>query len=250
MQENHINNQYSAQIPYACIPNNPSANAVNINIVSPQAFATCPSGQNYSGYQQSYYPVYGTNTNPNMPLYPQNYNNLINTNTDREQTNSRNLTDDTNLLSKTNNPSETEAINKTEENKDGKKDEKNKKITPLTDEYVKSLENYMNNDNPKVRLIAVKDLIERFKEDENRKDNQSLIPLLNKALRDTNSAVRFLALTALQLGYSVGNDETVSILKEIQNSNKDKLGQDSLLASEILLKLSAPQQVEVKKEAE
>ena len=135
-------------------------------------------------------------------------------------------------------------INNQNETKE-KTDEKTKKITPLTNEYVQSLENYMNNDNPKVRLIGTKELLERFKEDENRKDNPSLMPLLNKALRDPSPAVRFLGLTALQLGYAVGNDETITILKEIQSKNTDKIGEDSLLASEILLNMSGGQKVEV-----
>ena len=54
-----------------------------------------------------------------------------------------------------------------------------------------------------------------------------------------------MGLTALQLGYAVGNDETVTILKEIQSKNDDKIGEDSLLASEILLNMSAGQKVEV-----
>ena len=45
------------------------------------------------------------------------------------------------------------------------------------------------------------------------------IPLLNKSLRDTSPANRFLALTTLQLGYAAGNNETIQILKEL-----DKLG--------------------------
>ena len=71
------------------------------------------------------------------------------------------------------------------------------------------------------------------------------MPLLNKALRDSSPSVRFLGLTMLQLGYAVGNDETVTILKEIQTQNKDKIGEDSLLASEILLKMSAGQKIDV-----
>ena len=71
------------------------------------------------------------------------------------------------------------------------------------------------------------------------------MPLLNKALRDPSPAVRFLGLTALQLGYAVGNDETITILKEIQSKNSDKIGEDSLLASEILLNMSGGQKVEV-----
>ena len=122
---------------------------------------------------------------------------------------------------------------------------KTKKVVPLTDDYIKSLENYMNNENPKIRLIGAKEVLERFKEDENRKDNPSLMALLNKALRDTSPSVRFLALTSLQLGYAVGNNETVSILREIQSQNTDKIGEDALLASEILLKMSQGQKVEV-----
>ena len=74
------------------------------------------------------------------------------------------------------------------------------------------------------------------------------MPLLNKTLKDTNSAVRFLGLTALQLGYCNGNDETVQILKQIQQTNPDKYGEDSLLASEILLKMAAPAPQTVKVE--
>ena len=103
----------------------------------------------------------------------------------------------------------------------------------------------MNNENPKIRLIGAKEVLERFKEDENRKDNPSLMPLINKALRDTSPSVRFLALTTLQLGYAVGNDETVTILKEIQSQNTDKIGEDALLASEILLNMAGGEKTEV-----
>lgn len=219
---------------YPCYPvTNP--NAVNINIISPQAYGTAPAAAPSSA-QLPYYSMYGQNMMPNLPLYPQNYNNMLN----QPGANNLNAANNTALYDKTPN-NEAEKTEKTEEKKDDKKEAKT--IVPLTDDYIKSLENYMNNDNPKVRLIGAKDLMERFKEDENRKDNPSLIPLLNKALRDTSPAVRFLALTTLQTGYCVGNDETVQILKEIQSQNKDKIGEDALLASEILLKLSAPQPV-------
>ncbi len=243
-----------------------SPNAVNINIISPQAYgssdgATCPIDNRYSLYGNS----------KGMPIYPSNYNNMfvnptynmqnpmlnaanIPQETARMQAhqgfapeyatkqvqddliNQRNMSNQTNLIEKTEN-SQTET--KTQENN------KTKKVTPLTDDYVKSLENYMNDQNPKIRLIGAKELLERFKEDENRKDNPSLMPLLNKALRDSSPSVRFLGLTMLQLGYAVGNNETVTILKEIQTQNKDKIGEDSLLASEILLKMSAGQKIDV-----
>ena len=108
------------------------------------------------------------------------------------------------------------------------------------------MENYLNDDNPKVRLIGAKELMERFKEDDSRMQHPSLVPLLNKMLKDTSPSVRFLALTTLQLGYSLGNDETIKLLKEIQQNSQDKLGEDALLASEVLLKLSAPKVEEVK----
>ena len=157
------------------------------------------------------------------------------------QLNGMNALGDDNGVQKTPQP-ELNAQNNTQENKTQNKEEE-KVVVPLNDEYIKSLENYLNDSNPKVRLIGAKELMQRFKEDENRKDNPSLIPLLNKTLRDTSAAVRFLGLTTLQLGYSVGNDETVQILKEIQTQNKDKTGEDQLLASEILLKMAAPQEV-------
>lgn len=251
MQPNYLN-QYN---PY-CIPAT-SPNAVNINIISPQAYAngascaTSPIDNN-----GNYYSLYGQNMQPNMPYYPQNYNNMMypyNPNMMPYQNSaqaqgqnldsSRGMTDSNALYQKTS-QTETNTANNTSE---GKTEEKNqtKKITPLTNEYVQSLENYMNNDNPKVRLIGTKELLERFKEDDSRKDNPSLMPLLNKALRDPSPAVRFLGLTVLQLGYAVGNDETVTILKEIQSKNTDKVGEDSLLASEILLSMAGGQKVDV-----
>jgi len=275
------------------------ANAVSINIIQPQAYASADT----SGYNNgNCYSLYGSNQNGNAPLYPMNYNNLIqyphamqqgyttqpiagyaqnqqmpqplananprysqnalpeyrqygqyDTPYSENQTpqqakqnennglnNSSNAYNETNLLEKT--PSSNEQNIAKEADKTEKKDDKKKpkKITLLTDDYIKSMENYLNDSNPKIRLIAAKEVMERFKEDDSRIAHPSLTPLLNKMLRDTSPSVRFLALTTLQLGYSIGNDETVEILKEIQAANKDKLGEDSLLASEILLKLSAP----------
>lgn len=278
MQQNYMNSQQ----PYVYPQMNP--NAVNINIISPQAYGTTNSTTNPIN-NSGFYSLYGQNSNPNLPLYPVNYNNLAlqqngynypnnliqnpqqatsqqympqqNPMTQPTQAhqgfytdsvtqpqnqglngiNDANMLNSANLIQKTQN---SEITNTEEENKT-----KTKKITPLTDDYIKSLENYMNNENPKIRLIGAKEMLERFKEDENRKDNPSLMPLLNKALKDSSPTVRFLGLTILQLEYAVGNDETVAILKEIQSQNKDKIGEDQLLASEILLKMSAEQKVEV-----
>lgn len=269
MQQN-INPCYSVQ-PQQMPLQGP--NAVNINIIQPQAFA---DGSAACCDKNNCCSLYGANQGGISPMYPMNYNNLIQTPANQlpiqpyqgvppqYQTNpiaqnpmaqqaqpigadnSANAYGATNLIEKTpSSNTSTSSVEKSEVKKD-KKEEKPKTITLLTDDYIKSLENYMNDSNPKVRLIAAKELLERFKEDDSRVAHPSLVPLLNKALRDTSPSIRFLALTALQLGYSVGNEETVEILKEIQATDKDKLGEDKLLASEILLKLSAPKIQEVK----
>ena len=344
MQQNYLNNYSNQNVP------NVNPNAVNINIFTPQAYGNSASPVlNSQNANQDYYSMYGTNTMPNLPLYPQNYNNAINYSNNatnpitqnnypqqaqnqlgqgyvqdyynpsvmypngaqplvypqgtipqqagynyqypqaypqpypqvnpqaypqaypqngqiypnqnvQNQINPQAQTTPANMLPNDNdtlksNLNETNLINKNtnstnnDENEavSSKKDkkEKDKVITPLSNDYVKNLENYLNSDNPKIRLIGIKEVMERFKEDENRKDNPSLIPLLNKALQDTSPSVRFVALTALKLGYSVGNDETVKILEKIANENQDKFGQDALLASEVLLKLSAPAEIKV-----
>ena len=235
MQQNYLNTIQPQFYPYQTSPN-----AVSINIYSPTAYGGSGSSVNsqpMSVYPNGFYPIYGQNQMPSMPYYPLNYNNMV-------QSSKATLPNELNAFKDADLKQSQDIEKKSDENKAKKKDDEKKTIIPLTDDYVKSIENYMNSDNPKIRLIGVKELLDRFKEDENRKDNPSLVPLLNKALRDTSPTVRFAALTALQLGYSVGNDETVQILKEIQASNKDGYGEDSNLASEILLKLSAPEPIE------
>lgn len=265
MQQN-LNYQYPVYPQTQQIPcQGQGASAVSINIITPQAYGgnSAPSST-YPIYPNNQYSLYGTNSAPNMPLYPQNYNNMMNNQynvpmnyqtpypvyqnypqqnglQNSANANDLNRMNENNVASTNsqNNPSNTQEVEEKSEK------QKMKKIVPLTDDYIKSLENYMNNSNPKIRLIGAKELLNRFKEDENRKDNPSLMPLLNKALKDTSAAVRILALIALQTDYALGNDETVSILRDIQTKNADKVGEESLLASEILLKMAAPQKISV-----
>lgn len=132
-----------------------------------------------------------------------------------------------------------EAVSDTKTEK--KDDKKKKPKVPLTDEYLKTLENYMNNNSAKIRLMGIQEVLERFKEDEKRKSDPALTALLNKALKDQYNSVRFLALTAIELGYAKGNDETISILQQIQNM-KENYGDDALLASKALLRIAGEQQ--------
>jgi hypothetical protein len=124
---------------------------------------------------------------------------------------------------------------KDEENK---KDSKTKKkdIMIINDDYVKTLENHLNNSNADVRYMGMKELFERFKEDDSRKTDLALTSLLNKALQDKSSKVRFLALTTLNAGYAAGDQLTVDILKQMQKTDS-VYNQDALTASQALLKM-------------
>ena len=124
-----------------------------------------------------------------------------------------------------------------------KKNTKETKIVALTDEYIKSLENYLNNPNDEIRLMASKEILTRLDEDKDRYDDAALNALLNKMIQDPNKLVRIAALSALSSQLASGNDYTVKLLHNIQsNPNSDK--EDVLQAADILLKMSAG--VEVK----
>ena len=121
-----------------------------------------------------------------------------------------------------------------------KADEKNskqKRVVALTDEYIKSLENYLNNPNDEIRLMASKDVLKRLDEDKTRYDDAALNALLNKMLQDPSKVIRVAALSAFASQLASGNDYTVQLLHNIQaNPNADK--EDVLQAADILLKMS------------
>lgn len=125
-----------------------------------------------------------------------------------------------------------------------KEETKKVNIVQLTDEYIKTLENYLNNPNAKVREMGVKELMERFKEHKSRYNDIALTNLLNKALQDGSKNVRFIAMTTLDAGYAQGDALTQQILQNMQSS-KNVYGEDAMFASEILLK-TAGNKVEVK----
>ena len=124
-----------------------------------------------------------------------------------------------------------------------KKNTKEKKIVALTDEYIKSLENYLNNPNDEIRLMASKEVLKRLDEDKDRYNDAALNALLNKMMQDPAKLIRIAALSAFASRLASGNDYTVQLLQNIQsNPNADK--EDVLQAADILLKMSAG--VEVK----
>lgn len=116
---------------------------------------------------------------------------------------------------------------------------KNEKVVVLTDDYIRSLENYLNNQDPKIRMQGVNELLKRFKEDKSRMNDAALTALLNKSLQDPSASVRFMALTVLDVGYASGNDETVNILRQLERQNGSvQQNEDARLASRVLLKSS------------
>jgi len=122
--------------------------------------------------------------------------------------------------------------------KEEKRNTKETKIVALTDEYIKSLENYLNNPNQEIRLMASKEILTRLDEDKERYDDAALNALLNKMLQDPSKLIRVAALSAFASQLASGNDYTVQLLHNIQsNPNADK--EDVLQAADILLKMSA-----------
>ena len=124
------------------------------------------------------------------------------------------------------------------EQKELEKNGKKTKVVALTNEYIMSLENYLNNPNTEIRLMAAKEVLTRLDEDKERFDDAALNALLNKMLQDPEKLVRIAALSAFSSQLASGNDFTVKLLTKIQsNPNADK--EDVLQAADSLLKMSS-----------
>lgn len=123
------------------------------------------------------------------------------------------------------------------ENKAEKKKTEKREIVQLTDEYIMNLENYLNSQDKEVRLMGGKEVIARLEEDHSRKDDKALNALVNKMLQDPYTPVKILALSALDSRVVTGDDYTIGLLKQMQNSSSG-YGQDAMQATNILLKMS------------
>lgn len=114
-------------------------------------------------------------------------------------------------------------------------EKKTKKIIALTNEYIKSLENYLRSPDPKVRKTGITDLIKRFEEDESRYEDPALTALLNIALQDPVAQNRVLAMTPITVEKAHGDQNTIQILSNLEKSDK-LYGQEAKTANEALLK--------------
>ena len=131
------------------------------------------------------------------------------------------------------------------EQKELEKNGSQTKVVALTNEYIMSLENYLNNPNTEIRLMASKEVLTRLDEDKDRFDDAALNALLNKMLQDPEKLVRIAALSAFASQLASGNDYTVSLLTDIQNNpNSDK--EDALQAADSLLKMSTRTEIRYK----
>ena len=191
----------------------PNYSGVNIQIFNPSV--TPPGGTA---------PVYNVNApnygnTPSNGCYPSGYytNNWANRNNGAK-----------NLSNTTSNSTE----NKTTDKKTEKRE-----IVQLTDDYIRNLENYLNSQDKEVRMMGAKEVIARLEEDNSRKDDKALNALVNKMLQDPYTPVRILALSALDSRVVTGDDFTVGVLKQMQNSTGG-YGQDAMQATNVLLKMS------------
>lgn len=134
------------------------------------------------------------------------------------------------------NTNTTNTNNTTTTTEEKKKTEK-RNIVQLTDDYIKNLENYLNSQDKEIRFMGAKEVAARLQEDDSRKDDKALTALINKMLQDPYQPIRILALAMLDSRAVTGDDYTVGVLQQMQNS-KTGYGQDALQASQILLKMS------------
>lgn len=213
--------QFQAQQP-AQQPQNvqapPNYSGVNIQIFNP---SVTPAGATA--------PVYNVNapnysTNPTNGCYPPNYytNNLNPNNGNSQNTNGTNTTN---------------TVTNTTENKTTEKKTEKREIVQLTDDYIRNLENYLNSQDKEVRLMGAKEVIARLEEDHSRKDDKALNALINKMLQDPSTPIRVMALSALDSRVVSGDNFTVGLLQQMQNS-QGGYGQDALQAANVLLKMS------------
>ena len=117
------------------------------------------------------------------------------------------------------------------------KETEKRTIVMLTDDYIKNIENYLNSQDKDVRLMGAKEVAARAMEDPSRCDDKALNALCNKMIQDPDMKVRFLGLSLLYSRNLTGDDYTIKVLENMQNSTSG-YGQDALMASNILLKMS------------
>jgi len=115
--------------------------------------------------------------------------------------------------------------------------QKTKRIVELTDNYIKTLESYLRSPDESIRKTGVKQLVNRFEEDNTRYEDPALTALLNIALQDPSVNNRMLAMSPICSGSAHGDSNTIEFLKKLETSDK-MYGQEAVMANNALLKTS------------
>ena len=209
----------------------PNYSGVNIQIFNPAVGApgaTLPQSTVNA-------PTYTYTTNPGA-CYPPNYYTQNLANGANSNQNGAGQTQNSQSSTQTNTTTETATTAQS-----GKK-MKEVEVVELTDDYIKTLEGYLNNSNKDIRLMAGKDVVARFTEDKTRKDDPALNALLNKMLQDPYQPVKFLAMSTLDAKLASGDEKTVKFLQGIQQTNSSKIAEkdDPVQASSVLLQMAGP----------
>lgn len=113
--------------------------------------------------------------------------------------------------------------------------EKTKRIVELTDEYIKTLENWLHSPDERIRNSAIKEILLRFEEDESRYNDPALTALLNISLQDPSASNRLLAMSTIAGGSAQGDENTLALLEKLTKSEK-MYGQEAMMANNALLK--------------
>ncbi len=118
---------------------------------------------------------------------------------------------------------------------------KEKEVTVITNEYIKSLENYLNSEDAETRTIGAKEVVRLLEEDKSRKTNAAFTALINKMLQDPSQAVRTFALGALENRQIQPNEYTVKALRDMEEDQNPYITMspaDITKAKQVLLKTS------------
>ena len=198
----------------------PSASGVNINIYNPSAGA--PTSNVIPDYYKDW-AMGGYNTCPCCHSQNSNVNNSSN---------------NTNVNSNTNTSTTNVQNTEVQENYENNPNFKQKRITVINDDYIKTLEQWLNSEETSNRKSAAKQVLERLQEDKRRYDNPALNALVNKMLQDPSQDVRSIALLALDSRLAKGDDYTKGVLEKMTKDNSN-FGLDAKQAADILLKMSA-----------
>ena len=121
-------------------------------------------------------------------------------------------------------------------------DYKPKRITVITDDYIKTLEQWLNSQEESQRQAAAKQVLQRLQEDKRRYDNPALNALINKMLQDPNHYVKSTALLSLSTKLAKGDELTKNLLQKIA-LDKSHFGRDAKLAETILVQMAADTQL-------